>query len=161
MEVALSSFLESIFGYSPQMTLSESAEKISLHSKTRSKFVVTLMLLLLQFLILPLFLPIEQVLVLTIIPIVGGVTYSKEFVFDRALSNLKIRRRMFGIVLKKEIKFEEIDCAKTESNPLRKGIYLFLKLKNHRRFLLDMTTDKKYIDQVAHTINKLRNPTLG
>jgi len=155
----MSSFLESIFGYSPQMIFSESGGEISLRSKNRSKFIVFLMLLLLQFLILPLFIPIEQVLVLTCVPIIGGLTYSKAFIFDCVTFTVTIRRKIFGIGLKKEIKFDEIACVKAESNPLRKGTYLLLKLKNHKKLLLDMTTDKSYIETVLGAINKVRNPT--
>lgn len=155
----MSSFLESILGYSPQMILFESAYEISLRSKNRSKFIVFLMLLLLQFLILPLLIPIEQVLVLTCVPIIGGLTYSKAFIFDRTTFNVTVRRKIFGIDLKKQIKFDDIACVKAETNPLRKGTYLFLKLKNHRKLLLDMTTDKGYIDTVIDAINKVRNPT--
>ncbi|NVN99482.1 MAG: hypothetical protein HXX17_09165 [Geobacteraceae bacterium] len=155
----MSSFLESIFGYSPQMILSESPDRISLRSKSRSKFIVFLMLLLLQLLVLPLFIPIEQVVILMCVPIIGGLTYSKAFIFDRATFNVMVRRKMFGIGLNKEIKFDEIACVKAESNPLRKGTYLFLKLKNHKKLLLDMTTDKGYIDTVIDAINKVRNPT--
>jgi len=155
----MTSFLECIFGYSPQMILSVSTDNISLRSKKWSKFIVLLMLLLMQFLILPLFMPIEQVLILTCIPIIGGLTYSKAFIFDRTTFKVTVRRKMFGMGLKKEIKFDEIACVKAESNPLRKGTYLFLRLKNHKKLLLDMTTDKGYVDTVIDAINKVRNPT--
>jgi len=109
---------------------------------------------------LPLFIPIEYVLILLFIPIIGGLTYSKIFTFDRETLTFTVRRRIFGISLKKEIKFDDIACANSVTNPLRKGTYLFLIFKNNKKLLLDMTTDKEYFGSVIDAINRVCNPTM-
>lgn len=149
-----------IFGLSPQMILSVSADQVILRSKIRSKFIVFLMLTLLQVVLLPMFMPVEYVIGLLFVPLVGGLTYSKTCLFDRETSTLTILRKMFWIELKREINFTEIDRITSVTNPLRVGTYVFLYFKSNRRLLLDLTTNQEYIDRVIAAVNRVRNLTM-
>lgn len=117
------------------------------------------MLVLLHLLFLPLFMPIEHVFKLLLIPILGGLTYSKTITFDRRTATFAEIKQLFGIKLKKEIKFEEIDSVAPVTYPLRRGTYVFLNLKNQKRQLVVLTTDQEYVRAVVGAFDRVLNQT--
>jgi hypothetical protein len=153
------SITDHLMGSSPDLILSETSDELVLRSKYSSKFLISLMLVLLHLLLLPLFMPIEHVFKLLLIPILGGLTYSKTITFDLRTATFAEIKQLFGIKLKKEIKFDEIDGVVPVTYPLRRGTYVFLNLKNQKRRLIVLTTDQAYVRTVVGAFNRVLNLT--
>jgi hypothetical protein len=102
------SITDHLMGSSPDLILSETSDELVLRSKYSSKFIVSLMLVLLHLLFLPLFMPIEHVFKLLLIAVLGGLTYSKTITFDRRTATFAEINQLFGIKLKKKLNSKKL-----------------------------------------------------
>jgi len=137
------------------MILSETADQTTLRTNNQSKLIVCLTLIWAPFLLLALAVPVEHFFAFLVAAIIGGLTYSKRFIFDSATKTLIVKTQIYGIKRETQLKFEAIARIGAVSKFRRKETDVVVELKNHRKLVLDKTTDTEHIERAMTAINRI------